>query len=116
YAGVGAAHLQVDLGAAELPELHLGFLHHAPPDPPSLEIGRNSQIVDPAAVPVVAGHHAGDDTTAGRADEQQVRLDLLLPLDVSARVVGGHDELTAAPEIHHLILVRGLIGPHDYIY
>jgi hypothetical protein len=62
------------------------FHQQAADAPPALS-GRDGQVVDPAAAPLVAGHDCADDATGVGGYEEQFRLHTELPRDV-ARLVG----------------------------
>jgi hypothetical protein len=85
--GVARTNLEIDLGTAVSEESRFRCPHQKPADSLSPKGRGNSKVVDPAAMPIVARHHRPDDGVSGRGYKEQVRLDLLLALDVPARVV-----------------------------
>ncbi len=59
--------------------------------------GHHGQIIDPAAVPVIAGHNRCHDTTADGAHKKQVGLDLEFHFDIFFRFILRDHQVTAMP-------------------
>lgn len=96
-AGVRRANLKVDLGAPEFGEPRLRELHQHPAEAGALEGRRDGQIVDPAAVPLVADHHGPGNRDVRLMHEEEFRLECELPRDIALGHVPGHDESARVP-------------------
>src|ERR1044071_9927007 len=71
---VARAHLQIDFRAAELAQQPLGLRHDLPPVTAATILRIHREIVDPAAMPLVAHHHRRDQLAANDAHEKPIWL------------------------------------------
>src|SRR3954453_4082029 len=56
--GIGIADHQFDLAYPALAQPRFGGAHHTAPEAATLTRGRDGEIINPAAMPVMADHHA----------------------------------------------------------
>src|SRR6478609_260060 len=106
HVGVFAADLQVELRAAYRPQAALGVAHQRGADAAAALADVDGQVIDPAAVPVVTGHHGADDAAIEIGDEEQLALHLELTRDVALRVVPGPNQAREGPQLDDARFVR----------
>src|SRR5579883_219792 len=79
----------------------LGVAHHLPPQPGALT--RDRDVVNPAAMAVMAGHDGSDDgARLVLADEHLAVTGVSAEGDVGCRIVIGHGELAGLPQVADL--------------
>jgi hypothetical protein len=84
---VGRPHLQVHLRAAGPAEQPLDLRHQPAPEAATAVRRGDGEVVDPAAVAVVAGRHRRDDSAAVLEDEEPLTPDAERARDVLARII-----------------------------
>src|SRR4051794_37135711 len=115
---VAGADLDVDLRAAEGEQTVLDVSEETAADASPLPARRDGDVVDPAAVAVIAGHRGGHQLAPVLAHEEQLGLHRQLALDVLARVVPGPGQAALLPERDDRVRVRPREGtdPHAQIF
>jgi hypothetical protein len=59
---------------------------------------RHREVVDPTTMSLVSSHDRGNDLAVETTDQEQIRLNLKLPLNVAAGIVPGNDKPTISPK------------------
>ncbi len=95
---IADAHLHADLGAAPLFQCLLAPMHERARMTFALMRGRDSQIVDPAAMAFKAEHGAGNEFICLHADDEHLWLHSELAGNVFVRIVPWAGELASLPE------------------
>ncbi|MDE0023302.1 MAG: hypothetical protein OXP69_02705 [Spirochaetaceae bacterium] len=101
-----------DLGAADRQQACLHLVHQAAAEAASTALLGHRQVVDPAAMALVPGHHRRDQPAIHGPDQEQIPLHAQLAVNVLHRVVPRPDQPALAPQRYHGVLIGLPAGPN----
>jgi hypothetical protein len=102
---VGRPDLQIDFRTPGLPKPSFRFGDDGTRISTPLQVRDNCQIIEPASMALVTGHHAGDNLTVKNTHQKQFRVDEKFALNVSMRIIPGPNQVTSSPKGHDCFLV-----------
>src|SRR6266567_7184371 len=85
YAVVGSSNLEIDFGAAGGSQEPFRLSNNGARKSAALKPGGNGQVIEPAAMSFVTGHHTRHDLAVQKANQKQIRPDEQFALDVPMR-------------------------------
>ena len=107
--------MQIDLGASDLAEHPFGFQQNLPRQTAPAEFRGDRHIIQPAAMAFVSRHGRGDHYFILCTDEEQIRPDALLSLNVLVRIVFRSDQITSPPQVDDGRFIGGLKRSHQHV-
>jgi len=102
---VRSPNLQIDFWTPGLPEQSFCFGDDGARIPTALQLRENCQIIEPASMALVTGHHASNNLTVKNAYQKQFRPDATLALNVSMGIIPGPNQVASLPKGHDRFLV-----------
>jgi hypothetical protein len=107
---VGGPYLQVDLRASGSYEPPLRLAHEQPTESLPLIGGVNGQVVHPAAMSVVTGHHRPGQPLADLEHEESIMIVSELALDVAAGIVPWPQQTAPGPQGQQRVMIGWPVG------
>ena len=102
---IGSPNLQIDLRTTGGTKQPLRLRDHGSRPTLPLMLGRNRQIIQPAAMALETSHHTRNHLAVEQADQKQVRPHVQLASDVFARVVPRPNQATSPPKRNDGLLI-----------
>ena len=107
---VGGSYLQVDLRASGGEEPPLRLAHEQPAESLPLTGGVNGEVVHPAAMSVVTGHHRPGQPLADLEHEESVKIVNELALYVAAGIVPWPQQTASGPQGQQSVMIGWPVG------
>jgi hypothetical protein len=110
HARIGRPNLQIDLRATFGAKQPFSLIDDGPCKTVALMFGSDRQIIEPAAMSLVASHHTCDNLVVEQANQKQVGPHAQLAVYIFVRIVPGANQVTSPPKRNN----RRLIFPLEW--